>query len=798
MPSLVTVHEPVDPKESPPRKRSTKQQQQKRRLHYQQHYPVILLLDLDCFYAQCECIRLGFEASDTPLALLQWDSVLAVTYPARSMYHIKRGDSWQSVREKSKNGCHAIHVPVLVPTTSTNAKTTGTPPLTCTPHNRNLSLQEEYDSIFKCPNEAKRLEIRNRELGVRRFSSEGKASIERYRTASARIFETVQGWIVDKKLQDYIVLERASIDEFFLDATKACALFTSFGGDDNGTEDCNIWDKFQMDQAKRATVKVGSRELERGEQRKDWCQMRCEETRGTMHQTEEGGMCSEDDCTIESGGDDDEIKALDVGTFLARSIRETIRERLGFTLSAGIGCNKTIAKLAASYGKPNGQAVVYPHAVEWLMDQTPISKCRNLGGKLGMKVQALLSTLQGNQRNDNARTENPPTVGSIRKYLSLPDLQRGLRDFETATWVYNVARGIDREVVQAKSDSAASAFLTKTVTAFKSLPFQQTGYALDEAQKWFQLLADDIVIRIERDAQRHDRYPRTCAIHYNEANLRSNKRSKSIRIAFPPERLSTQEKMHYLATTAPKTIANKEGKDFRVNRVGFCAADFVSKRVLTNAHTIDSYFGSSKNDSVSRPTKNKKEAALLNNPYLHAEKNDVAITTEDVDVKEVIVLNSVNPNSPSAQIVQQATDGDSCSSTINPNICDTDLMLAKKLQDTYDSEHRVLKVLEEKGKSVAEGASSNHNDTIIPGYAKNKVLKGSNFTSSHAAMKHTDSTDTRCTTEQQSSVDSDVELARKLQARYDRENAVYSVLDRRDSTKRRPPKTRRIDTFFQK
>ena len=103
-------------------------------------------------------------------------------------------------------------------------------------------------------------------------------------------------------------------------------------------------------------------------------------------------MCSEDDCTIESGGDDDEIKALDVGTFLARSIRETIRERLGFTLSAGIGCNKTIAKLAASYGKPNGQAVVYPHAVEWLMDQTPISKCRNLGGKLGMKVQALLSS----------------------------------------------------------------------------------------------------------------------------------------------------------------------------------------------------------------------------------------------------------------------------------------------------------------------------------------------------------------------------------------------------------------------
>ena len=34
------------------------------------HERVILLLDMDCFYAQCETVRLGLDAS-LPLALMQ-------------------------------------------------------------------------------------------------------------------------------------------------------------------------------------------------------------------------------------------------------------------------------------------------------------------------------------------------------------------------------------------------------------------------------------------------------------------------------------------------------------------------------------------------------------------------------------------------------------------------------------------------------------------------------------------------------------------------------------------------------
>jgi nucleotidyltransferase/DNA polymerase involved in DNA repair len=36
---------------------------------------VIILLDLDCFYAQCERVRLGLDEKDCALALLQVRSV---------------------------------------------------------------------------------------------------------------------------------------------------------------------------------------------------------------------------------------------------------------------------------------------------------------------------------------------------------------------------------------------------------------------------------------------------------------------------------------------------------------------------------------------------------------------------------------------------------------------------------------------------------------------------------------------------------------------------------------------------
>ena len=92
---------------------------------------------------------------------------------------------------------------------------------------------------------------------------------------------------------------------------------------------------------------------------------------------------------IQSNEDDEDIQALQRGCIIARGIRKAVYDKLGFTLSAGISTNKLVAKLGASYGKPNGQAVVLPHAIPFLMDETPIRKARNLGGKIGKEVRFL-------------------------------------------------------------------------------------------------------------------------------------------------------------------------------------------------------------------------------------------------------------------------------------------------------------------------------------------------------------------------------------------------------------------------
>jgi len=51
---------------------------------------VIALCDSDAFYANCEMVRLGVSP-DTPLVVAQWDSLIAVNYPARK-YGISRMD----------------------------------------------------------------------------------------------------------------------------------------------------------------------------------------------------------------------------------------------------------------------------------------------------------------------------------------------------------------------------------------------------------------------------------------------------------------------------------------------------------------------------------------------------------------------------------------------------------------------------------------------------------------------------------------------------------------------------------
>jgi DNA polymerase eta len=639
---------------------STTQQQQRQR--------VILLLDLDCFYAQCECVRLGMDAHTTPLALLQWNSVLAVTYPARERFHIKRGDSWDEVREKSNGQCYAVSVPILTTgnaNTNANAATTedsdipsedpmsnvtkdndsndGTATKPAAPH----SLEHDYDRIFLTTPE-QQTAARRSDLGRRRFSTEGKACIERYRVASARIFETVHEWIAETAEQlglekkDHIVLERASIDEFFLDVSAASSCVGNNISTSNNADNVNgFWNNL-MESALAKTVRIG----------------------GESPTSSTGESKTFLDPSVWTANTDPDLKALYRGCAIAYGIRQAVFDRIGFTLSAGVSVNKTLAKLSAAYGKPQGQALTEPSAINFLLQDTQIGKCRNLGGKLGKKVSALLPT------------GAPTTVGSIARYLSLPDLRQGLPDPGTALWVYQIARGLDAEQVAPKTETA----LTKSITAFKSLPFSATGHSLTNAStlQWIQLLAQEVVTRVEQDAVRHGRYPRSCSIQYALAvhgGGAGSRNNTSIRTHFPAQRLSVSQRIADLVARIPVLIQTKEGgggsgssdkkavPTATLHRVGLCAIDFV---VRQSNNAIDNYFTSALSASASTPVA-AGEDCVVASPASERKRVKPALSTVVAEVTPAV---------------------------------DPDLELARKLQASYDREDRVLQVVEKKGGAV--------------------------------------------------------------------------------------------------
>ena len=462
------------------------------------HHRICLLFDLDCFYAQCERVRLGLP-QDVCLALLQWDAVLAVTYPARK-FGIKRGDTWEAVAEKSNHACWAIHLKILEKKETPTAAGVPPPnpprvksksiqnPYVVTPSTTPIepeeststtddtssshitpqhvdsdpegcegeplpvgNIEEAYDQIYRLSPE-EQLECQKRERGVRKFYNEGKSCLERYRIASARIF-----LLVLESLTKYVggkanfVLERASIDEFYLDITDYCYEVS----------------KLTMSDMDHQTFVVGE---------------------------ENKSFNAEPECYLRT-------LALQRACQVSHSIRQQVFDTLGLTMSAGISTNKMLAKLAASYGKPNGQAVLYPSHFQSLLHSTTVKRVRHFGGKQGKQV---LNVMREQSLDPESFDPYAATMGDLQQ-IPLPVLQKYFSD-ETASFIFGACRGVDNEAVRETNGA-----LVKSITAFKSFP--ATSH-VEEVKNWVSLMADEMVVRIVNDSVRNNRYPKTCTLNY--------------------------------------------------------------------------------------------------------------------------------------------------------------------------------------------------------------------------------------------------------------------------------------------
>lgn len=567
---------------------------------------VILLLDLDCFYAQCERVRLGLENATTSLALLQWNSVLAVTYPARELFDIKRGDSWDQVQAKSNGQCLAIHLPLL-----TELKAEGRAAST------DDTVEAAYEQVFQLSHE-ERQRVLTREVGRRRQNSEGKACLERYRLASTRIFGVVLQ-ALEERLSQQFILERASIDELFIDVTDYC------------------WEDSY------------SRTVEESEK-----------IRHIMRQTclvAHDNNCSQDD-------DPRVVQALHRGAWVASEIRAAVFDQLGFTISAGISTSKLTAKLGASYGKPNGQALIVPSRIPAVMAATMISKCRNLGGKIGKIVCRMLP---GGEKE---------TMGSVSQHLSLPMLVQELGP-SSAQLVFDAARGMDSEPVKSTQNA-----LVKSITSFKSFPRAR----VDGIDPWLRLLAADIVRRVETDSHRNHRLPKSCTVHYNYSQETITRTSRSLRIVFPRDN-NASRRIDSLVQRTKSEIVSKEGENIWLYRVGLCAMNFEMQSFVGG---ISSFFKTTHSPDGKASVMTARSIPItgsLGSPELSNSSSNA-----DGDEQLALKLQKQYDCDKQGESVKMAPR------TGPEEPVDRDLELARKLQQQYDREHNVLAILDQRPK----------------------------------------------------------------------------------------------------
>jgi DNA polymerase eta len=586
--------------------------------------------------------------------------VLAVTYPARE-YGVKRGDSWEAVASKSNNQCIAIHLPILeIGNDEDNGnkfdkmeeeEDDDSDTLQDGTVDSNMD-QEAFDKEFHLSPEERQQCIQN-ENGVRRYHYQGKASLERYRLASRVIFTNVLESL-RRRVGKGFILEKASIDEFYLDLTDYCY------GDSEGKSE----DDADKDSGFQKTKVVGGQEHELGETILD--------------------MDNADDVEVAL------LRACQTSAW----IRRDIWEKLGFTMSAGISTNKMMAKLTASFGKPNGQAVLYPKNFSKLMAETKVRKVRNFGGKLGKRVLELLRSHTGSEQSLEDFS-SAATMIELAK-VPLPVLQHAF-SAETSQFVFQACQGIDNEPVNETSGA-----LVKSITAFKSFTANKNQ---GEVLTWLKLLAKEIAERVAQDSARNHRYPKTCTLNYtyyttadgkrpqDRMSARTQRQSRSYRLAFPAERESIAAKSESLVEQAMAKLGPIL-KEHPLRGVGLAASNFESRGQPPQGNTsIESFF--------SVGAANKKVPVKDADYKIETVVEHEAAATATVKKKQKMDCDGSVAEALSAK---EETTLPSHAPKQKPLVVDSDLAMAKKLQASFDRENYVFSKLNSRR---GEGANTN-------------------------------------------------------------------------------------------
>ena len=161
---------------------------------------------------------------------------------------------------------------------------------------------------------------------------------------------------------------------------------------------------------------------------------------------------------------------------LAHTIRERIREELGFTVNIGIAPNKLLAKMASDFEKPDRVHTLFPDEIPAKMWPLPVGELFTVGAATAEKLNRMEIATIG----DLARTD----LGRLQRLLGQ---KFGLQ-------LHRYANGLDDSPVRAEPEEAKG--------YSNSVTLEEDVRTRDEARQILLLLADSVTARMRRDKKR--------------------------------------------------------------------------------------------------------------------------------------------------------------------------------------------------------------------------------------------------------------------------------------------------------
>ena len=211
------------------------------------------------------------------------------------------------------------------------------------------------------------------------------------------------------------------------------------------------------------------------------------------------------------------LKGIPTAWKIAKEIRARIYEETELTASAGISCNKFLAKLASDYRKPNGQFVIMPDQAEAFVETLPVAKFHGVGPKTTAKMRAL-----GIETGADLR----------RQPLSFLQQHFG----KAGSWYHDIARGQDDRLVQPDRER-------KSLGSETTFPEDRTDPVQIEAG--VIAMADDVWTWCEKT----NSHGRTVTVKIKWADFQMSTRSRSMEMT-----IQSRETLHQVALDLIRSV----------------------------------------------------------------------------------------------------------------------------------------------------------------------------------------------------------------------------------------------------